>query len=229
MQHVLPPASPICAESGVPRLTWCCWGSLTGSPCKPGLQEHHPKACWVTGQGAEGGRMPAMETKAGTADGLPGIFQAVGGFGHAKVSYSLEPRLLLLKQILPITSSVCRAQQTKPRYKTRVRPYAALPHKSTAIPGTLVLTGKGGWQSPVPRQTCPAGPGKAELPAGQPPGLTPTALSCSHTLPRGPSPCQCLLVAPAHSASRNALPGHTTLGCPSCPGSSSSSCITTAK
>lgn len=111
MRRVPPPASPICAESGVLRLTWCCWASLAGSPCKPGLQEHPPKACWVTGQGSEGGRMPAMETNAGTAAWLPGMFQAVGGFGHAKVSYSPEPRLLLLKRNLPI-SPVCRAQQT---------------------------------------------------------------------------------------------------------------------
>lgn len=111
MWHMPPPALLSCAEHSVPQPSPVLLDFPSQEPLQA-LWGHRPEACWVPGWGSQSGRMPVMETKVGTADWLPGIFQAVGGFGLAEVSYSPEPRLLLLKQKLPSISPVCRARQS---------------------------------------------------------------------------------------------------------------------
>lgn len=152
--------------------------------------------------------MPVMETKAGTADWLPGIFQTVGGFGHTKVSYSLECKLLLLlKQKLPSISAVCSARQTMLRDTGQATCSSVPREQSKQIAGAPVLSGKGGSHSPLPGQTCPTGPGRAERPAGQLFGLTPTPLSRSHVLLRAaPLPVNAsLLLQPTRPAGMRSL------------------------
>lgn len=63
-------------------------------------------------------------------------------------------------------------------------------------------------------------PSMAELSQGQKKESR-TAWSYTHIslmLTHGPSPHQCVLVAPAHSTSWNACPGPAATGCPLCPG-----------
>lgn len=117
-----------------------------------------------------------------------------------------------LKRNLPSTSVVCRAcnQHCRPQ----IRPCAAL---SCGSKTEKALVHNSGGESPGL-----LAPSVAQLSQGQKKESR-TAQSHTHTsltLMHGPSPHQCVLVAPAHSTSWNACPGPAALGCPLCPGSS---------
>lgn len=156
-RHILPPALPSRAERHVPRLSPLPLGFLGQEPCEPGPRGRRPEACGVPGWGSQGGRMPVVGTEVGIADRLPGIFQAVGGSGHAKASYAPEPGLLPLRRKLPSVSAACRARRTMPQHTGQATCSSVPREQSKQIPGALVPSGKGGCHSPLPGQSCPMG------------------------------------------------------------------------
>ena len=145
-----------------------------------------------------------MGAKAGTADWLPGVTQAVGGRGHAEASCSPEPGLLLLQGKVPSVSGSAGLGQ--PHREARVGPRAAPSHESEASkrPARRSRVGRGALAAPT----------RGEGQSGRPSGLTPTPLSRSPVLPAAPLPVNAsLLLQPTRPAGMRspALPPHDAL------------------
>ena len=231
VRHMLPPALPSHAEHGVLRL----------SPALLGFPGQEPLQAWPVGT-------PPLSLL-GHGAGLPGWQDARDGNqgGHSRLAAWHLPgggRIWARQgQLLPRVQATLAAKTKAPQHLGGLQGSAnhAARHGSghvqlcptRAKQTNTRCTGpeREGWLSqPPPQADLPHGAGEGRAAGGMAlRSHTHTSLTLTRAPARGPSPRQCLLVAPAHSAGRNALPGPAAPGCPLRPGSISSSRIAAAK